>query len=184
MSTKNKPSKNGYNLLSKGKTLKMEYIGTPEEIWEDLSKEFKFTVDACASSKNHLVKRYWTKENSALDKNWDNEVVYCHPMYDGKIPKFVKKSFEHNCLTVFLLPSSTNSVYFHKYFWDFSKHQPKKNVEVRFLKKAKDLEHGYKMKTDEGVTPEYGYLRPLMVVVVDNRHILTGEDANDKKETN
>ena len=51
-------------------------------------------------------------------------------------------------------------------------HQPRKNVEVRFLKKAKDRLHGYKMKTDEGVIPENGYLRPLMVVVADNRRIL------------
>ena len=160
---------NSFNLLSRDKQLKMEYIGTPVEIWEDLSKEFKFTVDACASDKNHLVDKYWTKENSALQKNWDNEIVYCHPMYDSKIPKFVKKSFEHNCLTVFLLPSSTNSAYFHKYFWDSVNFKAQKNVQIRFLGKAKDQVHGYKMKTDEGIFPKTGYLRPLMIVIVDNR---------------
>ena len=68
-------SKGHFNLISahntygKRKTLKMEYIRTPNEIWERLSQEFNFTVDACASDKNHLTDKYWTAENSALDKN-------------------------------------------------------------------------------------------------------------------
>ena len=77
------------------------------------STEFNFTVDACASDKNHLLPKYWTENNSALDKNWDNEIVYCHPMYDIYIPKFIKKAIESKCITVFLFPSSTNAEYFH-----------------------------------------------------------------------
>ena len=80
--------KNNFNLIG-NKILKMEYVRTPKEIWDNLSSEFNFTVDACASDKNHLLPKYWTKENSALDKNWDGEIVYCHPMYDIHIPKLV-----------------------------------------------------------------------------------------------
>jgi tRNA A37 threonylcarbamoyladenosine dehydratase len=44
--------KEHYNLLAKNKQLlPMEYIRTPEEIWDNLSQEFDFTVDACASDK-------------------------------------------------------------------------------------------------------------------------------------
>ena len=157
-----------YNILKKDKILKMEYIRTPKEIWNELIKEFKFTVDACASDKNHLVDKYWTKENSALDKNWDNEIVYCHPMYDTKIPKFVAKAFEHKCLTVFLLPASTNSQYFHKFFWDNKRCKSRSNVQIKFLPVV-NRQLGYKMATDDGELPERGYLRPLMVIKVDNR---------------
>ena len=122
--------KNRPNINAKSKKLDMKWIRTPEVIWESLSKEFNFTVDACASDKNHLLPKYWTINNSALDQNWDNEVVYCHPMYDIYIPKFVKKAVESKCLTVFLLPSSTNAAYFHEYFYK------KPNVDVRFLKKT------------------------------------------------
>ena len=156
------------NLLTNKKNLKMQYIRTPIEIWKQLSKEFNFTVDACASDKNHLLPKYWTKEMDALKQDWNNEIIYCHPMYDIHIPKFVKKAFNSKCITVFLLPASTNSLYFHEFLWDNKKHCPKKNVEVRFLKKAKDQQHGYKMATDEGVLPNRGYLRPLMIVVVNN----------------
>ena len=151
------------------KELKMKYIRTPKEIWEELSSEFVFTVDACASDKNHLVDKYWTNENSALDKDWNNEIIYCHPMYDSAIPKFIKKAYESNCLCVFLLPSSTNSLYFHEYFWDYKNCKSYSNIEIRFLAKRNNKK-GFKFATDDGIEPETGYLRPLMIVVMDNRN--------------
>ena len=44
--------------------VKMKYLRTPKDIWEDLKKEFKFTVDCCASDQNHLLPKYYTIENS------------------------------------------------------------------------------------------------------------------------
>ena len=146
---------------AKNQKLLMKWIRTPKSIWENLSKEFNFTVDACASHKNHLLPKYWTKDNSALDKNWDNEIVYCHPMYDIYIPKFIKKAFESKCITVFLLPASTNAEYFHKYLYK------KQNVDIRFLPREKGG-NGYKFFSDNNEDPKTGYLRPLMVVVIDN----------------
>ena len=139
----------------------MKWVRTPKVIWESLSKEFNFTVDACASDKNHLIPKYWTKENSALDNNWNGEVVYCHPMYDSKIPKFIKKAIDSKCLSVFLLPASTNAIYFHKYLYK------KPNVEIRFLPRTKS-NTGYKMLSDDNEEPKYGYIRPLMVVIINN----------------
>jgi len=146
---------------AKNQKLLMKWIRTPKSIWENLSKEFNFTVDACASDKNHLLPKYWTEDNSALDKNWDNEVVYCHPMYDIYIPKFIKKAIESKCITVFLLPASTNAEYFHKYLYK------KQNVDIRFLPREKGG-NGYKFYSDNNEDPKTGYLRPLMVVIIDN----------------
>jgi len=146
---------------AKNQKLLMKWIRTPKSIWENLSKEFNFTVDACASDKNHLLPKYWTVDNSALDKNWDNEIVYCHPMYDIYIPKFIKKAIESKCITVFLLPASTNAEYFHKYLYK------KDNVDIRFLPREKGG-NGYKFFSDDNDDPKTGYLRPLMVVVIDN----------------
>ena len=163
-------SKEHLNLYSfdNKKELKMKYIRTPKEIWDELSSEFVFTVDACASDKNHLVDKYWTKENNALNQDWDGEIIYCHPMYDRNIPNFIKKAYESNCLCVFLLPASTNSVYFHQYFWDNKNFRSRDNIQIRFLEKPKGL-YGFKFATDDGIEPETGYLRPLMIVVMDNR---------------
>ena len=63
--------KKTFSITTKNKNLVMKWVRTPKDIWYQLSKEFNFTVDACASNKNHLIAKYWTKENSALDKNWD-----------------------------------------------------------------------------------------------------------------
>lgn len=153
--------KGSFNITTKSKNLEMKWIRTPKVIWESLSKEFNFTVDACASDKNHLVSKYWTKENSALNNNWNGEVVYCHPMYDSKIPKFIKKAIDSKCLSVFLLPASTNAIYFHKYLYK------KPNVEIRFLPRTKS-NTGYKMLSDDNEEPKFGYIRPLMVVVINN----------------
>ena len=146
---------------AKNQKLAMKWIRTPKSIWNFLIKEFNFTVDACASDKNHLLSKYWTEKDSALDKNWDNEIVYCHPMYDINIPKFIKKAIESKCITVFLLPASTNAEYFHKYLYK------KNNVDIRFLPREKGG-NGYKFFSDDNDDPKTGYLRPLMVVVVDN----------------
>lgn len=155
------------NLITSNKVLPMKFIRTPKEIWQQLSQEFNFTVDACASDENHLLPKYWTKENSALDKNWDNEIVYCHPMFDTKIPKFIKKAFDSNCISVFLLPASTNSVYFHKYLWDNINHKSKKNIQIRFIEKTKG-QYGTKFFSEDNEEPKTGYLRPLMILVINN----------------
>ena len=147
---------------AKNQKLAMKWIRTPKSIWNSLIKEFNFTVDACASDKNHLLSKYWTEKDSALDKNWDNEIVYCHPMYDINIPKFIKKAIESKCITVFLLPASTNAEYFHKYLYK------KDNVDIRFLPREKGG-NGYKFFSDDNDDPKTGYLRPLMIVVIDNR---------------
>ena len=43
----------------------------------------------------------------------------------------------------------------------------KKNVEIRFLPREKGGQ-GYKFYSDDNEDPKTGYLRPLMIVVVDN----------------
>ena len=32
-----------------------KYLRTPKDIWQQLSKEFNFTIDCCASDQNHLL---------------------------------------------------------------------------------------------------------------------------------
>ena len=84
----------------------MKWVRTPKEIWTDLSQEFNFTVDCCASHQNHLLPKYYTKEDNSLTKDWTGEVAYIHPMFDNDIPRFVKKAAEtKNFTEVFLLPS-------------------------------------------------------------------------------
>lgn len=155
------------NTLSFSCSKTMEYLRTPVDLWESLNKEFGFTIDICASDENHLVERYYTKENNALTKSWENEIAYIHPLFDLNIGKFVKKAFEtKNITAVFLLPASTHTVYFHDYFYK------NPNCEIRFLKKPK---MGFRFGKDDGSKDEpdkIGYIKPLMVVVMRNKEPL------------
>ena len=82
------------NTLSFSCSKIMKYLRTPIDIWKELSNEFEFTCDMCASDENHLLDKYYTINNSALDKDWNNEIGYVHPLFDSKIGKFVKKAYE------------------------------------------------------------------------------------------
>ena len=141
-----------------------KFIRTPLDIWADLIKEFNFTLDACASDDNHLISKYYTKENDCLNQDWTGEIVYLHPMFDMHIGKFIKKAFESKCTTVILIPSSTHTRYFHRYIY----HNPR--AEIRFLEKPKK---GFNFGHEDGTFEEIkngkvGYIKPLMIVIFRN----------------
>jgi hypothetical protein len=167
------------NTLSFMTSKSYRFIRTPPGVWEQLKAEFPFTLDACASDKNHLLPKYYTKENSCLDKDWTGEVVYCHPMFDGHIGDFVEKATESRCLTVMLLPASTHTRYFHKYIWDKEKNCPRPNVEIRFLEKPKK---GFNFGTEEGSFEikrgKVGHIQPIMVVVFRNQNPIDSMEVN------
>jgi hypothetical protein len=142
---------------------KMKYLRTPKDIWEQLSKEFNFSCDMCASHENHLVDKYYTIDDSALDKDWDDEVGYVHPLFDSKIGKFVEKAHHSKGLFIFLLPASTHTRYFHRYLYK------RDNVEIRFLEKPNK---GFRFGADDGSPDDpnsIGYIKSLMICVMDNR---------------
>ena len=142
---------------------KMKYLRTPTDIWEELKQEFDFTIDLCASDENHLLERYYTIDNSALDKDWNGEIGYVHPLFDGKIGKFVEKASKSKGTFVFLLPASTHTKYFHDYFYK------KENVEIRFLRKPNK---GFRFGNDDGSIDDInkiGYIKPLMICIMKNK---------------
>lgn len=53
---------------------------TPQAFFDDLDKEFHFTLDAAASAGNAKCERYFTEQDNALNKEW-SESTYCNPPY-------------------------------------------------------------------------------------------------------
>jgi phage N-6-adenine-methyltransferase len=150
------------NTLSFSTSKSMKYLRTPINIWKQLTNEFNFTLDACASDNNHLLSKYYTENNSCLDKDWTNEIVYCHPMFDMHIGKFVEKAYKEKCISVMLLPAATHTRYFHKYIY----HNP--NCEFRFLEKPNK---GFRFLNDEDGSDDpdkIGYIKGLMIVIFNN----------------
>jgi hypothetical protein len=151
------------NTLSFSCSKTMQFLRTPKDLWKELLEEFPFTIDVCASHDNHLLPKYYTIEDNALTKDWTGEIAYVHPLFDGKIGKFVEKAFHTKNLTaVFLLPASTHTKYFHDYMYK------NPNCEIRFLRKPNK---GFRFGKDDGSEDDpksIGYIKPLMVVIMRN----------------
>jgi len=101
---------------------------TPKPLFDKLDTEFHFTLDPCATDKNHLCVKYFTKADDGLSKPWGNHRVFVNPPYGNAIPKWVKKSYEESlrgALVVMLVPARTETRYWHEYCM---------KGEIRFIK--------------------------------------------------
>jgi site-specific DNA-methyltransferase (adenine-specific) len=109
---------------------KSEEWETPQELFDELNKEFNFTLDPCATPENAKCKQYFTKEDDGLSQDWSGHNVFCNPPYGREIYKWVEKASKEAKNLAFsvimLLPARTDTKYFH----DFIYHK----AEIRFLK--------------------------------------------------
>lgn len=64
---------------------------TPQDFFDKLNEEFRFTLDPCATKENHKCEKYYTKEEDGLKQSRDNEIVYCNPPYWKEIKNRVQK---------------------------------------------------------------------------------------------
>ena len=70
---------------------KTDLWSTPQKFYDELDKEFHFTLDPCATKENHKCKKYYTKEEDGLKQSRDNEIVFCNPPYWREIKNRVQK---------------------------------------------------------------------------------------------
>lgn len=102
---------------------------TPDDLFQDLDREFHFTLDAAASDENHKCDRYFTEKDDALQLSWGGHTVFCNPPY-SQIGKWVAKAYHEGTkpgtVVVLLIPARTDTKYFHGYIQYRS--------EIRFVK--------------------------------------------------
>lgn len=125
--------------------------GTPQELFNELNKEFNFTLDPCASEWNAKCKKYYTEIDNGLSKNWDGEIVFCNPPY-AEVGLWVKKASESKAISVVLTFARTDVKWFHAYVYDKLNWRFKPNVEVRFLQGRLKFENNTG-KTNPAPTP-------------------------------
>jgi phage N-6-adenine-methyltransferase len=107
-------------------TSKTEMWETPQKLFDELDKEFHFTLDVCASHKNAKCDSYLTKKQDGLSYDWYGNTCWMNPPYGRSIKKWVKKASECDNLVVGLLPARTDTKWFHDYVLN--------KAEIRFLK--------------------------------------------------
>ena len=102
---------------------------TPQSVFDRLNSEFHFTLDPCATKQNHKCGLYYTKEEDGLLQNWGGQTVFCNPPY-SKIADWVEKAYresrQDHTVVVLLIPSRTDTRYFHNFIYQ--------RAEIRFVK--------------------------------------------------
>lgn len=113
---------------------------TPKWLFNALHNHFKFDLDVCSDEKNALSPKYYTKENSCLNKNWET-CNFMNPPYGREISKFVEKAYDewrnNNCTIVALLPARTDTKWFHHYIYQIA--------DITFIKGRLKFEGGEKL---------------------------------------
>ncbi len=103
---------------------------TPQDLFDKLNNKFHFTLDVCATKENAKCKKYYTKEQDGLSKEWEG-VCWCNPPYGREISKWVQKasiSARKGATIVMLLPARTDTRWFHDYIYK------KENVKIKFIR--------------------------------------------------
>ena len=111
---------------------KNEKFSTPQYIFNTLNREFNFTLDPCCEFYTRKVMdNYYTAETNGLDKSWEGETVFMNPPYGRQdtgiwIKKAYEESLKPNTTVVALIPSRTDTKFWHDYCMNSS--------EIRFIK--------------------------------------------------
>lgn len=103
---------------------------TPQWFFDELDREFHFTLDPCADADNHKTMLYFTKEQDGLKQDWSGHRVFCNPPYGKDIRKWVEKAFREGhkdgTIVVLLVHARTDTKWFHDYVYN--------RAEIRFVK--------------------------------------------------
>jgi site-specific DNA-methyltransferase (adenine-specific) len=102
---------------------------TPQHLYDELDKEFHFTLDPASTHDNAKCDKHYTQEENGLDKDWSGEPVFCNPPYGRELPLWIEKAARSaggGTTVVMLIPARTDTRAFH----DFILHK----AEIRFLK--------------------------------------------------
>lgn len=112
---------------------------TPREFFAKLDAEFEFDVDAAASRENAKCRVWYGEKIDALAlKSWATTPcsIWLNPAY-SHCREFIAKAAEEarkGCTVVCLVPSRTDTRWWHEHVWDDEKHQPREGVEIRFIR--------------------------------------------------
>lgn len=100
---------------------------TPQDLFDELHREFGFTLDVCATAENAKCPAYFTEAQDGLAQEWRG-VCWMNPPYGDVIREWVKKAHESaqaGATVVCLVPARVDT----GWWWDYCRFG-----EVRFLR--------------------------------------------------
>lgn len=123
---------------------------TPRDFFQSLHAEFDFMIDLAATKESRLCPMYVGPDHAWGD-NWSNYLTFAlpdlmrevkgsaaflNPPY-SECAAFVAKAAQDakkGVTVVMLIPSRTDTRYWHAWIWNGDEHQPRPGVEIRFIK--------------------------------------------------
>ena len=141
-------------------TSEKDYWETPQALFNELDREFHFTLDPCSTHENAKCQKHFTTVENGLLKSWGGETVFCNPPYGRNnaslwVEKCYLEAQKPNTTVVLLIPARTDTKWFHKYIY--------KKHEVRFLKG--------RIKFELGGVAKNSATFPSMLVIMKNKNI-------------
>jgi site-specific DNA-methyltransferase (adenine-specific) len=103
---------------------------TPQTFFDSLNREFKFTLDPCATRTNAKCPRFYTKKDDGLAQSWGTHRVFCNPPYGKGMREWAQKCYEAStfgALVVLLAHARTDTRWFHDWVYG-------KAAELRFVR--------------------------------------------------
>jgi len=102
---------------------------TPQDLFDELNKEFGFLCDVAATKENAKCKKFYSLEDSGLDHDWEKS-NFMNPPYGGHTGTWIKKAYEESLkgrTTVCLIVSSSDRSYWHEYIFPYAS-------QIRFIR--------------------------------------------------
>lgn len=100
---------------------------TPQELFDLLDREFKFSLDVCAVPSTAKCERYFTPQSNGLAQRWAG-ACWMNPPYGREIVKWVERAYQTAAAgrgtVVCLVPARVDT----RWWWDYARRS-----EVRFL---------------------------------------------------
>lgn len=111
---------------------------TPQAFFDEVDKEFGFTLDVCAQPGNKKCDAYFSPEVDGLSQLW-TETCWMNPPYSQLCPwlkKACESARENGATVVALVPARTDTAAFHDYVLPYS---PYKNIVQRPIKSLEEM---------------------------------------------
>ncbi len=90
---------------------------TPQDFFDKQNAIYNFTLDVCATDDNAKCKKYFTKNDNGLNKEWHG-VCWMNPPYGREIKQWMHKAYKESLkgvTVVCLVPARTDTVWWHDY---------------------------------------------------------------------
>lgn len=92
---------------------------TPQQWFDYLNLEFKFTLDPCCHHETAKCEKHYTPEEDGLAQSWAEERVFMNPPYGTDLPRWMEKAYnecrENMALVVCLVPARVDTQWWAKF---------------------------------------------------------------------